>query len=66
MEVFGKISLWDVFHRSLEKNKPKFKNEPDQGRGPPFLGPIDRFHCRKQIFKVLFFKPRVILGRKWG
>jgi len=24
-----KSYLWDIFHRSLEKNKPKFKNVPD-------------------------------------
>jgi hypothetical protein len=38
--------LWDIFHRSLEKNKPKFGNVPDpfSGWGPPFLGPIYGFY----------------------
>jgi len=38
-----KIYLWDIFHRSLEKNKPKFENVPDplpRVGGPLFCDPF--------------------------
>jgi hypothetical protein len=57
MEVFGKISLWDVFHRSLEKNKPKFKNEPDpyfRVGGPLFWDQLINFIVGSRFLKSCF------------
>jgi hypothetical protein len=54
---FLQSSLWDIFHRSLEKNNPKFKNVPDpyfRVGGPLFWDPLIDFIEGSRFLKFCF------------